>query len=370
MNSAFRFFCALAVACGLAGILAAADLSPVPTVQVTDLFRPHNDPDDHWDLATQFALYREQRIDLRGILIDYPKAEWAKAPDVEAVAQLNHICGCAVPVVTGVPQILPAEPLRDTANTTALAGVRAFLEWLRQSPQPVVMHVVGSCRDVALALRLEPDLFARQCAAIYLNAGSGSPDLEKARRLEYNVGLDPANYAALFQAPCPVYWLPCFEYLSPEPKQMWRVAEYGSFFRFRQSEILPQLSTRLQNYFLAMYAGGRTANGLWLQQLAAAPVPEVLAAEGARDRNMWCTAGFLHAVGLTVTQSGEIRPREGASSPVFRFEPVRITCNAEGVTSWLPDPQSKNRFLLRVTDVEHYAAAMTVALRSLLTKLP
>ena len=55
MISAFRLFCALAAACGFAGILAAADLSPVPTVQVTDLFRPHNDPDDHWDLVHSAA---------------------------------------------------------------------------------------------------------------------------------------------------------------------------------------------------------------------------------------------------------------------------------------------------------------------------
>lgn len=370
MNSAFRLFCAVVAASGLGGMAPAGDVPPAPTVHVTDLFRPHNDPDDHWDLATQFALSWEGRIDLRGILIDHPKPEWAKAPDVEAVAQLNHLTSRAVPVVTGAHLNLPNEPLEDTAKAGALAGVRAFLEWLRQSPQPVVVHVVGSCRDVALALRLEPDLFARKCAAIYLNAGSGTPDPEKARRLEYNVGLDPANYAAVFQAPCPVYWLPCFEFLSADPKQMWRVAEYGSFFRFRQSEILPQLSARLQAYFFAMYAGGKTGNGLWLQQLAALPAPDMAAAEGARDRNMWCTAGFLHAAGLTVTPSGEIRPRAEEAGAVFRFEPVRVTCSPAGVTTWHSDPQSKNRFLLRVTDVEHYATAMTAALRSLLTKLP
>src|SRR5258705_13876458 len=29
-----------------------------PLVHVTDLFRPHDDPDDHWDLATVYALAR------------------------------------------------------------------------------------------------------------------------------------------------------------------------------------------------------------------------------------------------------------------------------------------------------------------------
>lgn len=48
--------------------------APVPTLHVSDLFRPHDDPDDHWDLATQYALAFQGRVDLRGVMIDFPKA--------------------------------------------------------------------------------------------------------------------------------------------------------------------------------------------------------------------------------------------------------------------------------------------------------
>jgi len=356
--------------CLAAGNAPGADVTPVPTLHVTDLFRPHMDPDDHWDLATQYALAWQDKVDLRGVMIDHPKAGWTKAPDICAVAQMNHITGKAAPVVVGSPRVPTAEELRTGAAAADLAGVRAFLELMRQSPRPVVIHVVGSCRDVALAARLEPELFARRCAGIYLNAGSGTPDPEKARRLEYNVGLDPANYAAMFEVPCPVYWLPCFEVVSSVPAEMWRVAAYGSFYRFRQSDILPHLSDRVQNYFMSMYAGGKTADGLWLQQLAAPKNAEALAAQGSRDRNMWCTAGFLHAVGLTVTKAGESAPLVSARDAVFTFEPIRVKCSVAGVTEWTKDPQSKNRFILRVTDVERYQSAMTAALKSLLTKLP
>jgi hypothetical protein len=174
----------------------------------------------------------------------------------------------------------------------------------------------------------------------------------------------------MFEMPCPVYWLPCFEVVGSLPAETLRVATYGSFYRFRQSEILPYLSERVQNYFMAMYAGGKTADGLWLQQLAAPKDAEALAAQGNRDRNMWCTAGFLHAAGLTVTKSGEIVPLKSAREPVFVFEPIRMKCSAAGVTEWAKDLQSKNRFILRVTDVERYQSAMTSALKSLLTKLP
>lgn len=44
----------------------------VPVIHQTDCFHHHADPDDHWDLASQFALAYTEDIDLKGILIDYP----------------------------------------------------------------------------------------------------------------------------------------------------------------------------------------------------------------------------------------------------------------------------------------------------------
>ena len=43
----------------------------VPVIHQTDCFHNHADPDDHWDLASQFALAYTGDIDLKGILIDY-----------------------------------------------------------------------------------------------------------------------------------------------------------------------------------------------------------------------------------------------------------------------------------------------------------
>jgi hypothetical protein len=39
----------------VANNVAGAQLLAVPTLHTTDLFRPHNDPDDHWDLASLSA---------------------------------------------------------------------------------------------------------------------------------------------------------------------------------------------------------------------------------------------------------------------------------------------------------------------------
>jgi hypothetical protein len=54
-------------------------------LHVTDLFRPHIDPDDHWDLACAYALAYQDAVDLAGVLIDYPPAG-GRDPDVLGVA--------------------------------------------------------------------------------------------------------------------------------------------------------------------------------------------------------------------------------------------------------------------------------------------
>jgi hypothetical protein len=85
---------------------------------------------------------------------------------------------------------------------------------------------------------------------------------------------------------------------------------------------------------------------------------------------MWCTAGFLHAVGKTVTRDGRIAPLGNVKDPVFTFDPVQVTCSEEGVTRWRAGANSPKRLLFHVRDQQQYPAAMTSALKSLLAELP
>jgi len=346
--------------------------APIPMIHATDLYRPYNDPDDHWDLACVYALAQRGAFDLKAVLIDYPPPKRAWDPDVMAVAQMNYLTGSAVPVLVGSPRASIADGAE--AWRPEFAGIRAVLEILRGSPAPVVINIAGSTRDVALASKLDRRLFANKCAAVYLNAGSGTPDRAKAAQLEYNVGLDPANYAAIFQLPCPVYWMPCFEDFTREAC----VREWGTYYRFRHDAVLPALSPRLQNYFLLMYRHGDAANGSappagsqwdWLRSLDGPPDAATLAKQSPVWRNMWCTGGFLHAAGLSVSRTGEIVPRSAGADPVFTFDPIRVACSSEGITEWKSDPGATNRFIFHVHDVEHYEQAMTTTLRTLLTAL-
>ncbi len=53
---------------------------PVPMLHVSDLFRPHDDPDDHWDLACVYSLAWQRSAELRGILIDFPPPQRRRIP--------------------------------------------------------------------------------------------------------------------------------------------------------------------------------------------------------------------------------------------------------------------------------------------------
>jgi hypothetical protein len=241
------------------------------------------------------------------------------------------------------------------------------LDVLGKSPQPVIINILGSSRDVAIAGKKAPDLFAAKCAAIYLNAGTGSPKMNQASNLEYNVTLDKFAYAAIFDLPCPVYWMPCFEEMESRTKRV--VTEYGTHYRFRQDEILPHLSEMVQNYFAYMF--GRYTDHNWLNYLKGENDKALLSKVGSIYRHMWCTGGFLHAAGYTTSRSGKIVSLDKKPNlPVFTFDPVRVRCDDSGVTEWTHDNNTINRFIFHVKDVDKYQSTMTKAMKSLLMVLP
>jgi hypothetical protein len=337
-----------------------------PVYHQTDIFHPHADPDDHWDLACNFALAARGDIDLLGVMIDYPP--WTGDPAVVAVAQLNFITGMAVPVVIGTSRSMTTRTdAQNDAEPASLGAANALLKAMQQSPEPVAINVVGSCRDVALSGLKDPGLFKEKCAAIYLNAGTGSPDGEKSAQIEYNVQRNPVSYASIFDLPCPVYWLPCWDEVAYTREER-RVMEWGTHYRFRQSEILPHLSSAMQNYFI--YALERSASQNWLRSLLAPVDPAMLQKCSDMERSMWSTAGFFHAAGYSVDTDGNIVPLDRIKgNAVYTFEPITVNCSDDGITRWQTDPSSRTRFKFRVVNLEKYQQAMVTAMRTLLSGL-
>ena len=70
-------------------------------IHTTDLYHNrYNDPDDHFDLAFQFALYYNDYIDLKGIICDAKLPQYGD-PSLQAVGQINYITKKAVPFGIG-----------------------------------------------------------------------------------------------------------------------------------------------------------------------------------------------------------------------------------------------------------------------------
>jgi hypothetical protein len=351
----------------------------LPVVFSTDLYRPHDDLDDHWDLACLFALAGSQKAELR-VLIDYPQLtteiDHSKTdPDVQAVAQLNYLTGKTVPVTIGLRTAMRSrnDKLLDVTAPED-NGVTSLLAFLKNAQLPVVIHIGGSCLSVAVAANRDPELFAKKCAGIYVLAGLSMP--KPGDRLEWNVSLSRLGYAAIFDIPCPVYWIPCLDEIlhAKTVEDLKRQGTYSGHYIFQEREVVEHLSPGLRNYFLYMYQTGglqaadsATAGCDWLRYLLSPSNKSLLATESEDYRSLYATGALFHACGQTVTRDGDIvRINEVRDEAVFTFEPICVQCSDEGITEWRKDDTSRNRFIFRVLDPAQYPTAMSKAVRSLL----
>jgi hypothetical protein len=358
----------------------------IPVIHVTDCFRPHRDPDDHWDLATVYALAYLGYIDLKGVVLDAPWKWKAKStPDVMAVAQMNRITGLSVPAIAGTPEPLKhRKDLQKDLPREAHGAARFIQRVLRNSEQPVVINFTGTSTDVALAALKEPDLFASKSPRVYINSGIAARE-ESEKGVSHNIAIDPAAYAAIFDMACPLYWAPCSGgfvegevRLQREYPEFWRKApdievrpiqKHSSWYRFKQDEVLPHLSPRVQNFFAYMFEFASGPD--WLQYIEGQVKTETINNAASKFRNMWSTAAILHGAGLTVSKEGEIISAESSgSNALYTFDSIDVTCDDRGVTSWKPSPESQSKFILNIRDTSVYVDSMIKALKSLLVKLP
>lgn len=198
-------------------------------------------------------------------------------------------------------------------KTRFQGGIRLILSVLRSSEQKVVLHTGGSCRDVAAAFNREPELFRQKVRAVYIDIGNGSEGLQD----EWNVKLDPAAFARLVESGLPVYWCPCFG-----------KAGYQTFYKADQSLLLRDCTPPVVNFFV--YCLSRSKDDpLAFLDTGPHPLP-------AGNRNMWCTAGLLHAAGRKIYERGSgdfvaLSPADAARAGLadraveaFQFVPVEV----------------------------------------------
>jgi hypothetical protein len=335
----------------------------MPVLYCTDLFHPHDDPDDHFDLA---AIYAIPDLDVKGIVLDQGGKQLQR-PGRIPVSQLNHLTGRTIPTALGLSDKLksPADAALDQPPRFQ-AGVRFILDTLRASPVPVALITVGSVRDLVAAFNRESELVRRKTARVLCFIGEASNEAFT----EYNVGLDPHAYVGLMRSGLPVDWVPCFDGGS------WQNRGHASFWKVKHEQLLRRAPPELAQFFIYALEHEKSDPLPFLSQ----PVDPVRKAKlFAGERNLWCTAIFASVAGRTVAFDGkgyELGPSGSAGqippgmTGLFGFEEVELTITDAGVVKYGPDAGARKirRFVVR--DRARYAEGMTEATAGLLAKFP
>lgn len=304
----------------LAGVVPSPIRAPV--IYSTDLLHPHEDPDDHFDLA---CLYAMPNVDLRAVILDNGASQ-AERPGFKPVWQLNYLSGRHVPAAIGLNRKLksPEDPALDQPAEFQ-NGVHLLLQTLRDSSQKVSIIFVGSARDTAAAYNREPALFREKVRSICGFIGEASD----AAFTEYNVGLDPQAFVRLLQADVPFYWMPCFD------GGLWQNHGHASYWKIRHGDVLANTAEPLQRYFLYMLRKETNDPIAYLsepmkredQQWLMAGERNLWAAAllglgvGAESQRSWDLIAALVSVDVAVAPTGAVTyGRRPGSRPVMRFE--------------------------------------------------
>lgn len=335
----------------------------VPVIYCTDLFHPHDDPDDHFDLATLYAM---PEIEIKGVVLDQGKKQLQK-PGRIPISQLNRISGRNVPAVIGL-----SEPLKSPEDKALeqpaefQKGVALILATLRNSTEPVRIAAVGSMRDVVAAFNREPELFRTKVAMILAFIGEASDPKFR----EYNVELDPQAYIRLMRSGLPVYWVPCFD------GGLWQNKGHASFCRAKQGDLLQKAVPEVLQYFIYALNQEKSEPLAFLSS----PVDENRRTRlFAEQRNLWCTAVLGVMSGRNIVFDGStyisaLPARAQDSKPftgneIFGFGEIELTISDTAVVQYGPGPNSKKAMRFEVRDPAHWELALTQAAAQLLSGL-
>jgi len=337
----------------------------VPLIYGTDLFHPHDDPDDHLDLANVFAL---REIDIKGIILDLGLRQ-QKKPGRIPVEQLLALSKRRVPYAIGLAEQLKSPEDKGLDQPQEFqAGTELLLKILRESEEPVHMLLAGSVRDLAAAFNREPELLRKKLASVHINIGNS-----QVGGGEWNVGLDPQAYRRVMASGLPIYWYPCLPMVNKWSAH-WRLERYG--------DVLANAPLRLQNFFLYMLhqVDPGEIDPMEALKMDLRPWRKLV---WNKPKGMWCTASLIQVAGRKVflVDRGAGMGGEGHSEWVaappsysllkggkedmpFDFVPVAVEIGADGKTAKFdPTVANSNIKVIRVANPELYAKVMTSCLR-------
>lgn len=332
----------------------------VPLIYQSDLFHPHDDPDDHFDLATVFAM---PELDVKAILLDLGDRQ-EKKPGRIPLQQMFRLTGREAPFAIGLSDKLrsPDDKALDQPAANQ-AAVELFLRTLRESPEPVVVVTAGSLRDTCAAFNRDPALFRAKIGKIYINLGNLTEN-----EGEWNEMLDPQSYIGIMRSGLPICWCPC------RPTGQNRT----SFWKFKHAEILDGLPQPLLNYFIyaLQVVSPNEIDPMAALDMDLRPWRHILMGQ---ERSMWCTSSLIHAAGRKVYRVGDhwvaaaAAPAGGQLQEVFTFAPAHVDIEdvkGRAYTKCQEGDKDANMQVYKVLDAENHQAALKSCLRDMFMNFP
>lgn len=317
LASAF-LFCALAIPSPAAS--AASSPPRVPVIDVTDLYHPHQDVGDNFDLVTAYAL---PELDLRAVVLDctepfrqplakdpgaglFADPNGPREPGFIPVLQLNRLFGRNVPCGT-VPFTRMKSPEDRMLDAPAFEqeGVELILKTLRESEAPVHIVSFGSARGVAVAYNREPKLFRKKLARLHLCAGGSSPPATN--YIEWNVALDPHAIVRLLRSDLPIALYPCAAnnsagkgYGGFSPANSYD--EHNTYYKLPDLRFIPQMDAPLRRYLEFAFNRSSRVDFLRALETDGPPIDEKLL---AKEHYVWETGVWLCVSGRKLVRRAD-----------------------------------------------------------------
>ena len=257
----------------------------VPVIYCSDLYHPHADLDDHFDLV---CLYAIKEFDIKAIILDdmADGCDQALRPGHIPVDQMNALTGRNVPWALGsrVPLKTPDDLGEDNPNPDR-KGIDLILRTLKAAKKPVTIITLGSVRDPIAAYNRDPKLFKQKVERIFIFIGDGSGGA-----LEWNVKLDPQAYIRMMNSGLPVFWVPCYD------GGDWANNGNASFWQASHADLFKLTTDRLFNYFryAILQPDGKKDPIKALYE----PIPDAeRQAVLSETRNLWGSSIFAYIAG-------------------------------------------------------------------------
>jgi len=351
-----------------------------PVIVITDLYHPHQDAGDNFDLINAYAL---PGIDLKAVLLDchapfrkevaegvgkglFRDTDGPREPGFIPVQQLNYIFDQNVP--TGVGPFHPMASVDDKMESIPAfqqSALTLLAKVLEQSKKQVTIVSFGSLRILAIANNRFPELMKRKVKEIHISAGTSNnhPDF-----LEWNVALDTNAFVSILRSDLPIILYPCAAGNIGEKDQGKFNAFVGddrnTYYHLERMSFINKMDDRIKNYLDFLFSRSMRNDYLSLMD-------EPYEGDGKifnRGHHVWETAIWMQVAGLRlVKRAGNkyaILPIEAIAETDSVFYEVLTPCKfvvrESGLFTYTPQAQSK-KFVYARGNPDTYQAWMNHA---------